>query len=185
MAEAVHAPGEKPQALGSGLARLRNLIGLLDRNQRTAGLAALALIVSEFFPWYSGDLVLAGQKTTVLRVIEKRSALGAFSLVELALLLTAACVLALLYVRVDRRRLYLPMGDGTFIAGAGLWSAILIVYRMLDRPEIHLRGIPSELGLSWGILVALVAAIVLAVAGLSYHHPYEPRPRHCRDARRP
>jgi hypothetical protein len=98
----------------------------LDFEQRAAGVGALLLIVSTF---------------------------GPFSFVEGAIVLTALAVLLLLKKRADGRRFHLPFGDGAVIMAAGLWSALLIVIRLLDRP----------LGQN---LLALVCAAILVLAGL-------------------
>ena len=97
----------------------------LNPEQRVAGIGAVLLIVSTF---------------------------GPFSFVEAALVLTAGGVLALLKARADRRPFHLPFGDGTVIFAAGLWSALLIVVRLFDRP----------LGQS---VLALGCAAILAGAG--------------------
>lgn len=97
----------------------------LNFEQRVAAVGALLLIVSTF---------------------------GPFSFVEAAIVLTAAGVLALLRQRADRRPFHLPFGDGTVIFAAGMWSALLIVVRLFDRP----------LGQS---VLALGCAAILAAAG--------------------
>ena len=97
----------------------------LNLEQRVAGVGALLLIVSTF---------------------------GPFSFVEAAIVLTAGAVLALLKKRADGRRFHLPFGDGTVIFAAGLWSALLILVRVFDRP----------LGQS---VLALACAAILAGAG--------------------
>jgi len=97
----------------------------LNFEQRVATVAALLLIVSTF---------------------------GRFSFVEAAIVLTAVGVLALVKQRGDRKRFHLPFGDGTVIFAAGLWSGLLIVVRLFDRP----------LGQS---VLALACAAILAGAG--------------------
>ena len=94
--------------------------------QRVAAVASLLLVVSTF---------------------------GPFSFVEAALILVAGGVLWLLISRAQRKRFHLPFGDGTVILVAGVWSGILIVVRLFDRP----------LGQN---LLALACAAILAVAGL-------------------
>jgi hypothetical protein len=61
-------------------------------------------------------------------------------------------VLALLFARAEGKRFHLPFGDGTVIAGAGLWAGALIVARLFERP----------LGQN---LLALACAAVLFIAG--------------------
>jgi hypothetical protein len=98
----------------------------LNAEQRVAGVGALLLIVSTF---------------------------GPFSFVEAAIVLTGIGVLALLRARAAGRRFHLPFGDGTAILAAALWSALLILTRIFDRP----------FGLS---ALALGCAAILAAAGL-------------------
>ncbi len=80
------------------------------------------------------------------------STFGPFSFVEVAEILVALAVLALLRARALGKRFHLPFGDGTVIAVAGIWSAALIVVRLFDRP----------LGQN---LLALGCAAILIVAG--------------------
>jgi hypothetical protein len=81
------------------------------------------------------------------------STFGPFSFVELAEITIAVGVLALLRARALGKEFHLPFGDGTVIAAAGVWAALLIVVRLFDRP----------LGQN---LLALVCAAVLAFAGV-------------------
>jgi hypothetical protein len=62
------------------------------------------------------------------------STFGAFTWVEAAEVLTAFGVLLLLKRRADGYQFHLPFGDGTAIATAGAWCALLIVVRLFDRP---------------------------------------------------
>jgi hypothetical protein len=102
------------------------LFRALNPEQRIAAVGAVLLLVSTF---------------------------GPFSFVEAAEVLTALAVLALLRARALGRRFHLPLGDGTAIAAAGLWAALLIVARLFDRP----------LGQN---LLALACAAILVFAGL-------------------
>jgi hypothetical protein len=81
------------------------------------------------------------------------STFGPFSFVEVAEILIAVGVLALLRARALGKRFHLPFGDGAVIAVAGGWAAVLIVVRLFDRP----------LGQN---LLALVCAAILVLAGL-------------------
>ncbi len=105
---------------------IRQIWRALNIEQRVAAIGAVLLIVSTF---------------------------GPFSFVEAAVALTGLAVLALLRARGEGRRFHLPLGDGTAILMAALWSALLIVTRLLDRP----------LGQS---VLALGCAVILAAAGL-------------------
>lgn len=81
------------------------------------------------------------------------STFGPFSFVEGAEILTALGVLLLLKRRADGVEFHLPFGDGTVIAAAGAWCALLILVRLFDRP----------LGQS---VLALACAALVIFAGL-------------------
>jgi hypothetical protein len=108
------------------MADLIRTFRLLNAEQRAAAVGAVLLAVSTF---------------------------GPFSFVEAAEILIALGVLALLRARALGKRFHLPFGDGTVIAGAGVWAAALIVVRLFDRP----------LGQN---LLALACAAILVLAGL-------------------
>ena len=109
------------------MADIARTFRLLNFEQKVAAVGALLLAVSTF---------------------------GPFSFVELAEILTAAGVLALLRARALGKTFHLPFGDGTVIAAAGVWAGLLIVVRLFDRP----------LGQN---LLALVCAASLVIAGIS------------------
>ena len=108
------------------MAELTRTFRLLGFEQKVAAVGALLLAVSTF---------------------------GPFSFVELAEVMIAVGVLALLRARALGREFHLPFGDGTVIAAAGVWAGLLIVVRLFDRP----------LGQN---LLALVCAAGLAFAGI-------------------
>jgi hypothetical protein len=86
--------------------RLRRAVRILNSEQRVAAAGALLLVLSS---------------------------LGSFSFIEAGQLLLAAGVLALLFARAEGARFHLPFGDGTAIAGAGIWAAALVFAGLLDR----------------------------------------------------
>ncbi|MBN1530945.1 MAG: hypothetical protein JW895_17920 [Thermoleophilaceae bacterium] len=114
------------ERLSRSISQLPVLFRALNPEQRVAAVGALLLLVSTF---------------------------GPFSFVELAEVLIALAVLALLRARALGKRFHLPLGDGTAIAAAGVWAAVLIVVRLFDRP----------LGQN---LLALACCAILAGAGL-------------------
>jgi hypothetical protein len=152
--------------------RLQNVLRALDAEQRLAGLAALALTVTLFLPWYQ---VSVARGSTF--VDSSRTAFGVFSFIEAAVLLVAAGVLALLFARGERKGFHLPGGDGTVILAAGAWAAILLLWRVFDRPDVEGRGV--TVGIQWGFFFAFLAAAALALAGWRMRqagHPEPPNP---------
>jgi hypothetical protein len=108
------------------MAELVRTFRLLGFEQRMAAVGAVLLAISTF---------------------------GPFSFVELAEIAVALGVLALLRARALGKQFHLPFGDGTVIAAAGIWAALLIVVRLFDRP----------LGQN---LLALACCAILAAAGI-------------------
>ena len=161
-----HGPSEQAPA-GSGLlTRVAYAWRALAREQRATALAALALWLTMFLPWYSRTAFVTVDKSPRSAAYSV-SAFGAFSFVEAAVLLVSVAVLVLLFARAERRAFHLPGGHGAVIALAGAWVALLIFYRMLDKPGT--QGIASGTttwGVQWGIFIAFFAAIFLAYEGL-------------------
>ena len=155
-------------------ARIGRAWRALDAEQRLAAIASLALIATMFLPWYEKSAVAPkGQNF----INDKISAFGAVSFVEAAVFLVAAGVLLLLFQRAEGKGFHLPGGDGTVVFAAGLWAALLIFYRVFDKPDIEGRG--ATIGVTWGFFVAFVAAGFLAYAGArmrAAHHPEPPLP---------
>jgi hypothetical protein len=106
--------------------RLRRTWRRLSAEQKLACAAAVLLIVSTF---------------------------GPFTWVEAAVVLVALAVLVLVERRAGGKRFHLPFGDGPVLAAAGVWCAVLIAVRLLDRP----------LGQN---ALALACAALLVIAGL-------------------
>jgi hypothetical protein len=154
------------------IARLPKAYRALDRDQRFAAGAAVALLVAMFLPWYEKSVVIPGSRSFTHDSI---SAFGAVSFVEAAIFLVSAGVIVLLLARADERPFHLPGGDGTVIFAAGIWATLLIFYRVFDRPDISGDG--GTVGIQWGFFVAFVAAGALAVAGQRIRSAGRPEPK--------
>ncbi|MGH2831932.1 MAG: hypothetical protein ACRDK2_04080 [Solirubrobacteraceae bacterium] len=162
-----HQQGAQPATAGlrSVPVRVLRAWGKLDGERRLAAIAALAMFVTMLLPWYSKTETIVVHNAAS-STEQSLSAFQAFSWVEAAVLLVAAGVLLLLFERAERRPFHLPGSDGTVIMAAGGWSAILIFYRLLDKPGLQGNAkISSTVGVQWGIFLALLAAILLAYAG--------------------
>ncbi len=131
-------------------------------------MAAIALLVTLFLPWYGATIVERGVATT-----PTYNAFGEFSFVEAAVLLVALGVFVLLFARGERRGFHLPGGDGTVIFAAGLWAAVLLLWRVFDRPDVE-RAV--NVGIQWGFFFAFLAAAALAGAGWRIRVAGRPEP---------
>lgn len=151
------------------MTRISRAWGALAPEQRIAAVAALALLVTMFFPWY--DLQSLNRKTGAINT-HSISAFGDVSFVEAAVFLVAAGVIALLFARAERRDFHMPGSDGAIVMIAGGWATLLIFYRVFSRPAGH--GYP--VGIHWGFFLAFVAAGTLTYAGWRMRASSAPEP---------
>jgi hypothetical protein len=147
------------------MTRLTNAWRALAPDQQLAALASLGLFASMFLPWYDKTdtvVVRSAAKATQTSL----SAFQAFSFVEAAVLLVSAGVLAMLFARAEGRDFQLPGGDGLIVMIAGGWTALLVFYRLLDKPGLQGNDrVTATVGVEWGIFIALLLALAVAYAG--------------------
>ncbi len=167
------------------MTRLMNFWRTIDHERRLAVLASLGLFVSMFLPWYSetDTIVVHGAAKSTQTSL---SAFQAFSFVEAAVLLVSAALLAMLFARSEGREFQLPGGDGTIVMIAGGWTALLIFYRLLDKPGLHgNQAITATVGVEWGIFIALLLALGVVYAGARMRATERPPPPLTRARDRP
>jgi hypothetical protein len=109
---------------------------------------------SLLFPWYGIEFSSGLSQT----------GLDAFGLGQLALLLTVGAALFLIVRCAGGYELPRPLRQGTLLAVAGVWAAVLVGYLMLDKPD-EISG-RTGIHLRYGIFVALGGALALALGGL-------------------
>lgn len=150
---------------------------ILPPERRLAAIAAIGLFLSLFLPWYQ-ETVIASSTTPALRSASASlTGWGAFSFVEAAVLLVAVGVLVLLFTRAEGKAFHVPWGDGGVILAAGVWTCVLIVWRMFDKEGTTGHGqYATTSGIEWGIFVALGIAALLAYAGTRIRGAHEPEP---------
>lgn len=157
--------------VGNGLVRITRAWRALDVEQRRAAVAAVALLLTMFLPWYEVKVIDDGRL-----VGDAISAFGDVSFIEAAIFLVSCGILLLLFFRAEQRAFHLPGGDGTVIFGAGAWAAFLLFWRVFDRPEAGSAD-RTTVGIQWGFFLAFVAAGVLAYVGFrlrTSHQVLEP-----------
>ncbi len=148
----------------------------LPDDRRLAVGAALGLVVTLFLPWYQ-ETVIASGGSALRSASASLTGWGAFSFVEAAVLLVAAGVLVLVFVRAEGGVFHIPGGDGGVITAAGLWTCVLIVWRMFDKQGTSVHGqYTTTSGIEWGIFVALAVAALLTYSGTRIRHAHEPEP---------
>jgi hypothetical protein len=86
--------------------------------------------VADIWRALSPEQKVAGTGAVLLIV----STMGPFTFIEAAEILVALAVLLLVFRRAQGLRFHLPFGDGTIIALAGIWCALLVLFRLFERP---------------------------------------------------
>jgi len=147
----------------------------LAPEQRLAGGAAVALFVTMLLPWYQQNAVVNAPRTAPLQS-RNLNAFQVFSFIEAAVLLVAVAVIYLLFARAEGRKFHLPGSDGSIVLAAGLWAALLLIFRLFDKPGISSHGIAANVGVQWGIFFALGAAGMMAYAGSRMRSERRPEP---------
>jgi hypothetical protein len=162
--------------IGAIAGRLTRVWRHLPSERRLAAFAAIGLFVTLFLPWYQ-ETVIARGVTSLRSLSDSLTGWGAFSFVEAAVLLVAAGVLLLLFVRAEGEAFHVPGGDGTVITAAGAWACVLIIWRMFDKEGTTGHGLYStSSGIEWGIFVALAVAGLLTYAGTRIRLAHDPEP---------
>jgi hypothetical protein len=139
-------------------------------------MASAGLFLALFLPWYQ-ETVFANGVTSLRSASSSLTGWGAFSFVEAAVLLVAVAVLILLFTRAEGQAFHVPGGDGGVITAAGLWTCLLIVWRIFDKEGTSRHDqIAYTSGIEWGIFVALGVAAVLTYAGSQIRLAHEPEP---------
>lgn len=158
----------------------RDLRGL-GGDERLAVIGVAVIALSLFLPWYgvsvADNLVQTG--------------FGAASWTEAAIMLTGAATV-FLALRVGGG--YVPprpLREWALFVAAGVWIALILGYRMIERPELNfdidIVAIERTYGLRYGIFVALAGAGLIVAAGIRDRakRPASPRgPDPARAARR-
>ena len=137
-----------------GGSRWIELFRSLPPPARLAASGALVVVGSMLFPWY-GIQFGPGLSQT---------GFDSFGLGQLALLSTVGAAVFLIARCARGWRPPRPLREGTLLAVAGAWAAILVAYLMIDRPNA-IAG-HTEIHLRYGIFVALGGALALLVGGL-------------------
>lgn len=162
--------------MASGTGRLVRAWRALPHERRLAGYASFGLFIALFLPWYQ-ETVIATGRSNLQAASATLTGWGAFSFVEAAVLIVAVGVLTLLFQRAEGRAFHLPGGDGAVIFAAGVWTCVLIVWRIFDKQgtDSHAQFATTS-GIEWGIFVALGVAAFLTYAGSRIRAAHRPEP---------
>ena len=129
----------------------------LRSGEWTAALAAVALLVSLFLPWYERDArICIAVADFDCPPTDHVSAWQALSVIDLVLVLVALGALGLWVVTATQRTVALGIALNAFVVAGAAVASILVAVRVLDQPDLG-----EGYALSWGLVVAAVATAAL------------------------
>src|ERR1700751_2085395 len=85
--------------------------------------------------------------------------------------------LNLLFIRAEGGAFHVPGGDGGVITAAGLWTCVLIIWRIFDKEGTTGHGqYATTSGIEWGGFIGLAVAGGLTYAGSPIPHAHGAEP---------
>jgi hypothetical protein len=125
----------------------------VSRNTWIVVAGAVVLLISPFLTWYHYSLsnIIPGLSATY--DVSGKDATDLWILVFLC----ALAALAVVGIELFASNVTLPAAEGALILGAGGLATLIVLFKIVSGP--------SHSSLSYGIFVALIAAVVVAVGG--------------------
>jgi hypothetical protein len=132
---------------------------ILNRGERIAGIAGIALIIIEFLAWWGGG-GFTGTVNGVAVGVESDitfSAWDAASFMDIIWFITGLSGIALALIAASDYEPGLPVAASAIATALGALSTLLIIYRLIDPPY--------DLSRKYGVFLGLIAAAGIAFGG--------------------
>ena len=135
-------------------------LGKLRRGEVIAALGGLLLLIALFFfDWYSGfKEIPVGPASTDFGAWDSAGLLGFVA--DLVILAAALAAVSLAVLTATSRTVALPVAASALTASLGIAAVGMILLRMIFQP-----GSNAQIDLKFGILLALIAALIVAYGG--------------------
>ncbi len=151
----------------------------IGQGQMIAAIAAIVLFVVMFLSWYSVEGLsddAQEQAEAAIELAEEQgievpegaqdavddassiSAWDAFDLIKIVMLLTIAAAIALAVMTAMGSAVSLPVAMSAIVAGLGILTTLLVLYRLIDPPA-------EGLDRSYGVFLGLIASGAIAYGG--------------------
>ena len=135
----------------------------LRTGELIAGIAAVALFIVMFLPWFGFDLSGAAEDVAesfgvAVDVPDANfNAWESFDFIDLVLMVTIIVAVGLAVATATRRDVSLPVAASALTAGLGILSTLLVLYRLLDTP--------GDADRKFGVFLGLILAAAIAYGG--------------------
>ena len=135
----------------------------LTQGEKIAGASGIALILIMFiFSWYGVEV--GGESVPD----SGANAWEVFSFVDIVLFLTAAAAIGLALISASQTDVGLPVAASAVVAGLGILSVVLVVYRIIDTPGdlgAFAEALDVSVSRKIGVWLGLIATIGVAYGG--------------------
>ena len=132
-----------------------------------AAASAVALLIIMFlFDWFSVDLGADGLGVGV-DVDTGANAWTAFGFIDIVLLITIIAAVGLAVMAANAQKADFPIAGSAVVAGLGILSVLLIIYRLIDPPgggDIP-DGFDISISRDIGVFLGLIASAGIAYGG--------------------
>jgi hypothetical protein len=137
----------------------------LSDGEKISGLSAILLFIFMFLDWFSVD-VSSGSGAFSVSASGGGSAWDALDWIPIFLVITIIAALAVAALRLTDSTYEPPVPANTVVAGLGIVSVLLILYRIIVTPDAgSIPGISVDVSPAFGIFLALIAAAGIAYGG--------------------
>jgi hypothetical protein len=129
-----------------------------------AGVSGIALFVFMFFSWFGvdspGEIQVPGGFQ--LGVEGSVDAWEAFDFIDIVLLLAVVGGVGLMVLAAAQSNVQLPVAASAIAAGLGILATLLVLYRVIDPPDI-VEGLDTTRKV--GVFLGLIASAGIAIGG--------------------
>jgi hypothetical protein len=139
----------------------------LSLGEKIAAASAILLFIFMFFEWFGVEVSgVGGFSGTVSG--EGGSAWDALDYIPIVLVITIVAALGLAAIRLSDSTFEPPVPMSTVVTVLGVFSALLILFRIIDPPTFaSFGGVSVDATLSIGIFLGLISAAGIAYGGYS------------------
>lgn len=133
-----------------------------------AGVSGLALLlIMSLFSWFG----IKTDPATGFQVSFTENAWGSFGFIDLILLITLLAAVGYVVISANSQSVNTPVAVSAIVAGLGILSVVLILFRIVSPPDLSFGGIPvgDQEGIDktrgLGAFLGLIAAAGIAAGG--------------------
>jgi len=129
----------------------------IRRGEMIAAVAAIALFIIMFLAWFSVPGIEQAEELGINTSGADFNAFDAFDFIKIVMLLTIIAAIALAAISATATKVNLPVALSAIVAGLGILTTLLVLYRVIDPV--------GGLDRSYGLFLGLLAAAGIAYGG--------------------